>query len=151
MSTILSQFPPLLQLRLTSSLSFCFLFSSPEFSSVLILDKVENNRARLDGSDKPVWGAIMSLGDNTVRGVDVNTNTFCASGGTLGNGSWAGESSYNLNQTTPKPSTHLYLSLATPQSLEETRPLPSEEQQQLLKPIWQVHIKMPMEGKPSDY
>lgn len=50
---------------------------------------MENNRARLDGSDKPVWGSILTLTDNTVRGIDVQTNTFCAAGGALGNGSYA--------------------------------------------------------------
>lgn len=55
--------------------------------AVFILDKVENNPDKLDNG-KPVWGSILSLTDNSVEGIDVNTNTFCASGGVLGNGTW---------------------------------------------------------------
>lgn len=56
---------------------------------VFIMDKVENNRARVPGYDnKPVWGSILNLNDNTVTAIDVNTNPFCASGITLGNGTW---------------------------------------------------------------
>lgn len=57
--------------------------------SVFILDKVENNRARLDNSDRPVSGSILTLSDNTVRAVDVRTNAFCAGGALLSNGTWA--------------------------------------------------------------
>lgn len=63
---------------------------------VFILDKVQNNPAKLpDG--KPVWGSILKLSDNSVQAIEVNTNTFCASGVTLGNGSWivAGGNSAN--------------------------------------------------------
>lgn len=55
---------------------------------VWILDKVEGNRAKVPGSNKPAWGSILNLNDNSVDVIDVNTNTFCASGSTLGNGSW---------------------------------------------------------------
>lgn len=55
---------------------------------VYILDKVENNRERVPGTNKPAWGSILNLNDNTVEVVDVNSNTFCASGGQLGNGTW---------------------------------------------------------------
>jgi len=66
--------------------SFFSLFRS---DSVFILDKVENNRARLDNSDRPVVGSILSLSDNSVRALDVRTNAFCATGSLLPNGSWA--------------------------------------------------------------
>lgn len=55
---------------------------------VYILDKVEQNKARSPSGNKPAWGSIYNLADNSVYEVDVNTNTFCASGITLGNGSW---------------------------------------------------------------
>ncbi|KDN52350.1 copper radical oxidase [Tilletiaria anomala UBC 951] len=54
---------------------------------VLILDKVEGNPTTL-GNGRPVWGSIVNLTDNTVRSTDVQTNTFCASGATLPNGTW---------------------------------------------------------------
>ncbi|PWN53242.1 putative Glo1-Glyoxaloxidase 1 [Violaceomyces palustris] len=55
--------------------------------TVLILDKAENNTYLLSNG-LPVWGSMLSLSDNSTRGIQVNTNTFCASGGTLGNGTW---------------------------------------------------------------
>lgn len=56
---------------------------------VYILDKVEGNTARLPGNqNKPVWGSILSLKDNSITAIDVNTNAFCASGLVLGNGTW---------------------------------------------------------------
>ncbi|CAO1628309.1 unnamed protein product [Sympodiomycopsis kandeliae] len=54
---------------------------------VFILDKVEGNTARL-ANNKPVWGSIFNIKDNTVTSIDVNTNAFCASGLVLGNGTW---------------------------------------------------------------
>lgn len=41
---------------------------------VLILDKVEGNAAKLPNGN-PVWGSIMNLTDNSIRAVQVNTNT----------------------------------------------------------------------------
>lgn len=54
---------------------------------VYILDKVEGNRATIGATNKPVWGSILNLADNSVTAIDVQTNTFCASGLSLGNGS----------------------------------------------------------------
>ncbi|GAA98331.1 uncharacterized protein L969DRAFT_15873 [Mixia osmundae IAM 14324] len=51
-----------------------------------ILDKAENNALQVAGH--PAWAAVYSLADNTLRALDVAGNTFCANGGTLGNGTW---------------------------------------------------------------
>lgn len=56
--------------------------------NVMIIDKSENNRARINGGDKPVWGVVMSLNDFSIRALDMITNPFCASGAVLGNGTW---------------------------------------------------------------
>ena len=45
---------------------------------VLILDKVEGNPHKLPNGN-PVWGTIMNLTDNTIRDVEVNTNTVSRS------------------------------------------------------------------------
>ncbi|CAO1627348.1 unnamed protein product [Parajaminaea phylloscopi] len=55
---------------------------------VFILDKVEQNPTKVPGTNKPAWGSLLKLSDNSVTVINVNTNTFCASGVTLGNGSW---------------------------------------------------------------
>lgn len=55
---------------------------------VYILDKVEQNPTKVPGTNKPAWGSILNLADNTASVIDVNSNTFCASGITLGNGTW---------------------------------------------------------------
>ncbi|KAK7005867.1 glyoxal oxidase N-terminus-domain-containing protein [Favolaschia claudopus] len=53
---------------------------------VFILDKVENNKAQINGH--PAWASEYALGANTARTMDAITNTFCAGGTVLGNGTW---------------------------------------------------------------
>ncbi|KAF8199812.1 copper radical oxidase [Mycena galopus ATCC 62051] len=53
---------------------------------VFILDKVENNAAQIDGH--PAWASEYALGANTARPMNAITNTFCAGGTVLGNGTW---------------------------------------------------------------
>ncbi|KAJ7745446.1 glyoxal oxidase, partial [Mycena maculata] len=53
---------------------------------VFILDKVENNKAQIDGH--PAWASEYALGANSQRAMDAITNTFCAGGTVLGNGTW---------------------------------------------------------------
>ena len=70
-----------------NSLASAMMLGVIDEDNVFILDKAENNSARLaDG--RHVWGSFYKLSDNSVTGAAVNTNTFCASGATLGNGSW---------------------------------------------------------------
>ncbi len=71
----------------TNSLASAMMLGLMDEQNVFILDKAENNSQRLaDG--RPVWGSFFDLSDNSVTGVSVTTNTFCASGATLGNGTW---------------------------------------------------------------
>ncbi|KAJ7141391.1 glyoxal oxidase N-terminus-domain-containing protein [Mycena epipterygia] len=53
---------------------------------IFILDKVENNKAQIDGH--PAWASEYALGTNAQRPMNAVTNTFCAGGNVLGNGSW---------------------------------------------------------------
>ncbi|KAF7374865.1 hypothetical protein MSAN_00372500 [Mycena sanguinolenta] len=53
---------------------------------VFILDKVENNPGRIDGH--PAWASQYALEANAARAMNAITNTFCAGGTVLGNGSW---------------------------------------------------------------
>ncbi|KAJ7723558.1 glyoxal oxidase [Mycena metata] len=53
---------------------------------VYILDKVENNAAKIGGH--PAWASEYALGANSQRAMDAITNTFCAGGNVLGNGTW---------------------------------------------------------------
>lgn len=57
-------------------------------NKVYILDKVENNPTRLAGTNKPAWATEYDLRTNTFRTMEVATNTFCAGGAALGNGTW---------------------------------------------------------------
>nr|QBH67489.1 putative glyoxaloxidase 1 [Ustilago esculenta]QBH67600.1 putative glyoxaloxidase 1 [Ustilago esculenta] len=70
-----------------NSLASAMMLGVMDEDHVFILDKAENNSYRLaDG--RPVWGSFFDLSDNSVTGTAVETNTFCASGATLGNGTW---------------------------------------------------------------
>ncbi|TFY64242.1 hypothetical protein EVG20_g6011 [Dentipellis fragilis] len=53
---------------------------------VYVVDKTENNPASVGGH--PAWAAEYALSSNNGRPMDVLTNTFCAGGGVLGNGTW---------------------------------------------------------------
>ncbi|KAF7358228.1 hypothetical protein MVEN_00871500 [Mycena venus] len=53
---------------------------------VYILDKVENNAAQINGH--PAWTSEYALSANTGRTMNAITNTFCAGGAVLGNGTW---------------------------------------------------------------
>jgi len=53
---------------------------------VYIVDKVENNQAQVNGH--PAWASEYSVSTNTGRPMDAITNSFCAGGNVLGNGTW---------------------------------------------------------------
>ncbi|KZW01402.1 hypothetical protein EXIGLDRAFT_603030 [Exidia glandulosa HHB12029] len=53
-------------------------------TQLLIVDKVERNPLRINGHS--AWSALYDLRTNTVRPVDLQTNSFCAGGGWLSNG-----------------------------------------------------------------
>ncbi|KDN34482.1 hypothetical protein RSAG8_12420, partial [Rhizoctonia solani AG-8 WAC10335] len=57
-------------------------------TSVVILDKFEKNPLH-DEHDKPVWGAVYSTASNAARPLHVVTNSFCATGTWLSNGTLA--------------------------------------------------------------
>ncbi|KAL7423524.1 hypothetical protein Q5752_001104 [Cryptotrichosporon argae] len=58
---------------------------------VYIIDKTENNPVTIDGEygTHPAWAVEYDVNTNTYRAMDVYSNTFCAGGGVLGNGTWA--------------------------------------------------------------
>ncbi|KAJ7693374.1 glyoxal oxidase [Mycena rosella] len=53
---------------------------------VFILDKVENNKAQIDGH--PAWASEYALASTAQRAMNAVTNTFCAGGTVLGDGTW---------------------------------------------------------------
>ncbi|KAF8624940.1 hypothetical protein AX17_006966 [Amanita inopinata Kibby_2008] len=55
-------------------------------STVYMLDKTENNPATINGH--PAWASEFNLSGNDQRVLDAITNTFCAGGNVLGNGTW---------------------------------------------------------------
>lgn len=75
-----------------NSLASAMMLALIDENNVMVIDKAENNRRNPGGTlnnGKPIWGAVMNLADNyTMRGLDMTTNPFCASGAVMGNGSW---------------------------------------------------------------
>ncbi|QRV96298.1 glyoxal oxidase [Ceratobasidium sp. AG-Ba] len=55
-------------------------------NQMFILDKTENNPINVSGH--PAWGSVYNVDTNEVRPMDVITNSFCAGGNVLGNGTW---------------------------------------------------------------
>lgn len=60
-------------------------------NKVYILDKTENNPTTIDGKygSHPAWAVEYDINTQKVRPMDVFSNTFCAGGAVLGNGTWA--------------------------------------------------------------
>ncbi|KAG5641948.1 hypothetical protein DXG03_003937 [Asterophora parasitica] len=55
-------------------------------NNVYLVDKVENNPARIGGH--PAWASEWTLTSDAQRTMDARTNTFCAGGNVMGNGTW---------------------------------------------------------------
>ncbi|KAG8925018.1 hypothetical protein FRC02_009973 [Tulasnella sp. 418] len=55
-------------------------------NKVYIIDKTENNPTQINGH--PAWASEYDVNSNTARPMDVLSNTFCAGGSVLGNGTW---------------------------------------------------------------
>ncbi|KAG8839721.1 hypothetical protein FRC18_008441 [Serendipita sp. 400] len=55
-------------------------------NKVYIVDKVENNPIQVNGH--PAWAVEYDLDDDTIRPLDIVTNSFCAGGGVTGDGTW---------------------------------------------------------------
>ncbi|KAN0129788.1 glyoxal oxidase [Lactarius tabidus] len=53
---------------------------------VYIVDKTENNPTPIHGH--PAWAAEFSISKSSARPMDIITNSFCAGGNVLGNGTW---------------------------------------------------------------
>ncbi|KAJ1301689.1 hypothetical protein OPQ81_008925 [Rhizoctonia solani] len=53
-------------------------------TEAIIIDKVEHNPLTINGH--PAWGTIYNLKHHTVRPLDLKSNSFCAGGSFLGNG-----------------------------------------------------------------
>jgi hypothetical protein len=67
-------------------------YASPQMflgndEKVYILDKVEGNSAQVNGH--PAWASVYDIASRSATPMDVLTNTFCASGMHLPNGSFA--------------------------------------------------------------
>ena len=90
-----------------SKVSGMMLFNSAPGKAVT-LDKTEGNAAQINGH--PAWGEEYDTTTRTSRLMDVITNSFCAGGMSLGNGTWAtfgGNENVGRdgNQTQPRFST----------------------------------------------
>ncbi|KAH7323340.1 glyoxal oxidase [Rhizoctonia solani] len=70
-----------------SGVSAMQLFLGTE-NRVYIVDKTENNPPRVGSPEHAAWATEYDLETNTFRPMDVVTNSFCAGGGVLGNGTW---------------------------------------------------------------
>lgn len=61
-------------------------------NKVYVVDKTENNPLRVTpavgGTEHAAWGSEYDLRTNEVRAMDVVSNSFCAGGIPLGNGTW---------------------------------------------------------------
>lgn len=52
---------------------------------IVIYDKAQNNTLK-GKNGKPAWGAIYRISDESYRALNLETNSFCAGGGWIGNG-----------------------------------------------------------------
>ncbi|TKA53154.1 hypothetical protein B0A53_04010 [Rhodotorula sp. CCFEE 5036] len=52
---------------------------------IVIYDKAQNNALK-GKNGKPAWGAVYRISDESYRALNLETNSFCAGGGWIGNG-----------------------------------------------------------------
>ncbi|EIW75862.1 DUF1929-domain-containing protein [Coniophora puteana RWD-64-598 SS2] len=74
---------------------------------VYMLDKSEANAAKVNGH--PAWGSVWDLNTHSATTMDIYSNTFCASGHHLPNGSYVtfgGNSAVGPPSTTPQNTTY---------------------------------------------
>jgi len=57
-------------------------------NKVVIIDKTEGNGNNLNINGHPAWTVEYNTDTNTVRALDITTNSFCAGGNVLGDGRW---------------------------------------------------------------
>ncbi|KAF8595715.1 DUF1929-domain-containing protein [Ceratobasidium sp. AG-I] len=74
-------------------------------SSVMIIDKLEENPLH-DSNDKPAWAAIFSTITNSAKPVSLITNSFCATGTWLSNGTLANLGGNPLVETSDTTATN---------------------------------------------
>lgn len=55
-------------------------------NQVFVVDKTENNPIEVAGH--PAWATLYNTDTNEIKAMDIVTNTFCAGGSVLGNGTW---------------------------------------------------------------
>ncbi|KAF8598417.1 galactose oxidase [Ceratobasidium sp. AG-I] len=55
-------------------------------NQVFVVDKTENNPIKVAGH--PAWAALYNTDNNEMKAMDIVTNSFCAGGSVLGNGTW---------------------------------------------------------------
>ncbi|QRW26896.1 glyoxal oxidase [Rhizoctonia solani] len=55
---------------------------------VYIVDKTENNPPKVGSPSHPAWATEYDVDTNKFRAMDIVTNSFCAGGAVLGNGTW---------------------------------------------------------------
>ncbi|KAH8923060.1 copper radical oxidase [Atractiella rhizophila] len=56
--------------------------------TVYIVDKTENNPITVGDPAHPAWASSFSLDTKKATAMDIRTNSFCAGGAVLGNGTW---------------------------------------------------------------
>ncbi|QRW07636.1 glyoxal oxidase [Ceratobasidium sp. AG-Ba] len=59
-----------------------------QYNRVYFVDKTENNPPQVGNPSHPAWATEYDVDTNELRPMDVVTNSFCAGGGVLGNGTW---------------------------------------------------------------
>lgn len=67
--------------------SAMMLFLGPA-NKLYVLDKTERNPTLAPGKNHPAWASVIDLDTFESAPLDVRTNTFCAGGTVLGNGTW---------------------------------------------------------------
>jgi hypothetical protein len=55
-------------------------------NQVFVVDKTERNPMQIAGH--PAWATLYNTDTEKARGMDIITNSFCAGGNVLGNGTW---------------------------------------------------------------
>lgn len=79
---------------------------------VLIFDKSEHNALQVNGAS--AWGSLYTISTKKVKALGMKTNTFCAGGGWLGNGTMVSVGGNAVENTNPTEDGRTGLRMFTP-------------------------------------
>jgi hypothetical protein len=123
---------------------------------VAILDKVENNPVKAPNGKGPAYAVFYNYNSNTFQTTSIRSNTFCAGGGMLGDGTWivvGGNKAVGTGGSTDKANTDPYYNYSGGKALRFLAPCSGagcvwvdSSANRMLKERWYAYVEPMRDG-----